>query len=191
MSDNDSPMSRRVKLVYLTKFMLYVAVLWMAWVFFAGLFGGDNSNEQSQYLADVAALAEDSVQRYEIGGRRVYIVSRGLSTVECLQRNAAFLYDVAPVRPPAEQNEKFIVIYAHEPELGCPLEFVAADELRESKYPLAVEVEWCGGFRDVCRGSLYDLAGRVFANQGGTRNLNIAHYRLAGDQVFISMNLVN
>ena len=163
----------------------------MAWVFISGMLGGDVSNEESEYAVDVGMIAKDAIQRYDFAGRQVYIVSNDEATADCLQRNAAFLYDAAPVRRADVQNKKFIVIYAHEPELGCPLEFVPSDTLTKSKYPLATEVDWCGGFRDVCRGSLYDLAGRVFANQGGILNLRNAHYRVTSDRLFISMKSVN
>lgn len=57
-------------------------------------------------------------------------------------------------------------------DMGCPLEWVSADDPRGPLQP------WPGGFRDTCRGSWYDAAGRVLSDQAAQRNLDIPPYRV-------------
>ncbi|HEY9148707.1 MAG TPA: ubiquinol-cytochrome C reductase, iron-sulfur subunit [Gammaproteobacteria bacterium] len=68
-------------------------------------------------------------------------------------------------------------------DMGCPLEWVAAGTRQGPIQP------WPGGFRDTCRGSWYDAAGRVLRGQEAGRNLDIPPYRmLAPDLLEVGIN---
>ena len=174
----------------MTKLFTYTGGLWLAWVLISVMFGDGLHGNQSQYALDVGNLSTGDVKIYQTGGRAVIVVHRSDTMLECLQSNTAFLYDASPHLPHDPGKAELIVIFAHEPELGCPVEFVPADGLYESKYPLPDGAVWCGGFRDGCRGSLFDLSGRVYRNQGGQRNLITAPYHMQGNSVFISIQSV-
>lgn len=59
-------------------------------------------------------------------------------------------------------------------DMGCPLAWVPPGNREAPEQP------WHGGFRDSCRGSWYDAAGRVFKAQQAGRNLDIPPYRYRG-----------
>jgi len=44
---------------------------------------------------------------------------------------------------------------------------------------------WRGGFKDSCRGSRYDPAGRVYSGQYASRNLIVPDYRIDGDTLIL------
>lgn len=64
-------------------------------------------------------------------------------------------------------------------DYGCPLEWLAPDSAPFAGIP------WPGGFVDSCRGSRYDLAGRVYARQYADRNLIVPDYKIVGDTVIL------
>jgi len=64
-------------------------------------------------------------------------------------------------------------------DFSCPVRLLkASDELFQG-------TSWPGGFVDECRGSRYDLAGRVFKNQFATKNLAIPEYTLKGSALLL------
>ena len=69
-------------------------------------------------------------------------------------------------------------------DLGCPLELVPADVN-------APVIPWSGGFRDRCRGSWYDLSGRVYKEQKASRNLEIPAYSIEGDILNLGNNSIS
>lgn len=71
-------------------------------------------------------------------------------------------------------NPRWFVAFANGTDLSCPI------KLLEPGGDFKGE-PWLGGFVDTCRGSRYDFAGRVFANQNATRNLKLPPYVLKPD----------
>ncbi len=71
-------------------------------------------------------------------------------------------------------DPRWFVAYANGTDLSCPIKLLEpGGDFKGAR--------WLGGFVDTCRGSRYDFAGRVFANQHATRNLKLPPYVLKPD----------
>jgi len=64
-------------------------------------------------------------------------------------------------------------------DYGCPVGYLAPEEA-----PFA-GAAWPGGFVDGCRGSRYDLAGRVYAGQYADRNLVVPPHSVGADGTLV------
>lgn len=72
----------------------------------------------------------------------------------------------------------YFVFVPAETERGCQVRYIPPD-----KQPKP-DIAWYGGFVDLCKGSLYDTAGRVYRAHRGERQQNLAvpEYVVIGDQ---------
>jgi len=85
--------------------------------------------------------------------------------------------------PARSRHPGYFLAYDRGTDMGCPLQWVEAGERNAPHQP------WPGGFRDTCRGSWYDAAGRVFKGQQAGRNLDIPpHALIAPDLLEIGGN---
>ena len=64
-------------------------------------------------------------------------------------------------------------------DYGCPVAYLPPEEAPFAGLP------WPGGFADSCRGSRYDLAGRVYDGQYADRNLVVPPHSIAGDTLLL------
>ncbi len=87
--------------------------------------------------------------------------------------------DSAQSRQPAwaknawrSRSPEWFVAIAVGTDLGCSIRFKATDGNQFKSY------EWSGGYIDQCRGSRYDLSGRVYAAQYAETNLIVPEYTL-------------
>ncbi len=73
----------------------------------------------------------------------------------------------------------WLIVVDQAGELGCAL------ELRLAGDPEAPRQPWPGGLREGCRGSWYDLAGRVYRGPHALRNLSVPDYRIEGGELVL------
>ena len=116
---------------------------------------------------------------WEMGN--LILVRRNEGTIASLQSESEALLD--PHSEHARQPENLsplirsirpdlFVAFDRGTDIGCPLKWVAPGNREAPLQP------WAGGFRDSCRGSWYDAAGRVLKGQQAGRNLDIPPYRI-------------
>lgn len=180
-----SDASRRLVLRVATKALGALALLATAYVLFSSALDRDGRPETERFTVDLAALAPGKVLQVDWNGRSVLVLRRTGAMIEALKAPASGLADPnsSESRQPAETQNRFrslrpeyLVILGHGTDLGCPVEW-AGPETAEAPKP------WHGGFRDRCRGSWYDLAGRVYADQPATRNLPVPEHHFSGATV--------
>ena len=119
---------------------------------------------------DLNPLAPGRILKAQWGRRPVLILHLSPAMRHALARPNPALRDPAPITPQA----RYRVFFDQGTDLNCPLHFVPADATAVPVHP------WYGGFRDRCRGSWYDLAGRVYAQQQAQRNLQAPPFSIDG-----------
>ena len=172
----------------LLKLLLAMALLAMLWVMFSfsaqeQMHDGENT---SGLQINVRDLPLERPRTLEWNRRPVLLLRLG----EQLQRQLAAVdeEDLSDPRShllqlPAQGElaaEQLLMVIGLGTDLGCTLEYLpATDVLFRGK-------NWHGGFKDVCRGSRYDLAGRVYRDQQAQKNLQQPHWQwLADDRLLI------
>lgn len=134
-------------------------------------------------LFQVEALSDNQALRIAWAGGNLILVKRSEATLAALQSATDKLQD--PLSYQASQPEglpahtrslqpALFLAFDRGTDMGCPITWVAAGNREAPQQP------WPGGFRDQCRGSWYDAAGRVFKAQQAGRNLDIPPYRYRG-----------
>ncbi|MGF1548353.1 MAG: hypothetical protein ACFCUG_13600 [Thiotrichales bacterium] len=175
--------SKRVRyLRAVLKLMSFAALAALLWVFGRyALFGG-TLRELPTLKVDLGALAVGELLTIDWEGRAVAVLHRSTRMLERLRDSADAVYDANsrlstqpdhsrnPVR--AERPE-YLVVLMTAPDLGCA---VAVERAAD---------QTIAGFRDSCRGSRYDLAGRVLANQSSKRNLIVPDYRIREHELWL------
>jgi len=131
-------------------------------------------------LYQLETIPENQALRIVWARGNLILVKRNEAALSSLQAGTDQLLD--PLSKHARQPERLPVqTRSLRPELflaidrgtdmGCPVEWIPAGNREAPVQP------WYGGFRDRCRGSWYDAAGRVFKGQQAGRNLDIPPYR--------------
>jgi ubiquinol-cytochrome c reductase iron-sulfur subunit len=171
----------------LLKLLIVVAAAAAIYVMWGSLFSSDGS-DGVEYQVDLSGLAAGRSEVVERGGRRYIIVHRDVAMVRALHNadEGALLKPRSPwdhqprgVDPVLRSfTPDYFVASDYGTDLNCPLKF-------DGLLPTADDQGWRGGFRDTCRGSKYDLAGRVLKGQQAQRNLEIPDYRIEGDTLYI------
>jgi len=80
------------------------------------------------------------------------------------------------------RREEWFVSIGVGTDFSCPI------VLLEPTAELFQGEVWSGGFADDCRGSRYDLAGRVYANQYADKNLIVPDYAIKEMKIVLGAN---
>ncbi|MBA4741641.1 MAG: ubiquinol-cytochrome c reductase iron-sulfur subunit [Azoarcus sp.] len=139
--------------------------------------------------ADVSQLAPGEMMTVEWRGKPVWILRRTPEMVASLESTDEKVSDPEsekPMQPPYAQNrhrsikEEFLVTVGICTHLGCsPTE----------KFKMGAEsdmgADWTGGFLCPCHGSLFDLAGRVYASMPAPDNLEVPPHMYLSDTTIL------
>lgn len=182
MKDSETQ-KKRVILSGLSKLMFSVLILGMLWIGFS--FVGTNEGLNRVVVSkvvDLASYQEGGVDIIEWEGRPVLVLRRSNEMIEVLRAgNDSMLRDPHSTdskQPKWAESEwrsrdpEWFVAIANGTDFGCPVAY-----LPESDETFSGEV-WRGGFKDTCRGSRYDLSGRVYQSQSAESNLEVPSYRI-------------
>jgi len=168
------------------KLMLLIAFLVCVYVIFSAFRSGDTVVVPKDTLqVDLSRVVSGQSLLVDWSGRPVLIVRRTQEQIQRLNSSALKLADVDSRRseqPAFAQNTvrsadpQWFVAIAMGTDFSCivSLETVPQD---------VSGVAELSGLRDSCRGSYYDLAGRVFSGQFAERNLTVPTYRLNGEEL--------
>ena len=183
-------MNRRLALTRATKLLALVGLLFAAYPFIATLLPDSTIDagrkQQWRRVIDLSPLQPGELLYVEDWpGGPVAVFRRSAHELAGLERLRPQLQD-----PDSERSEQpadlrgpqrsyladYFVFIPVETHRGCQLRALPAD-----KRPRP-DVLWYGGFSDVCNGSLYDTAGRLYRASGNVhqRNLRIPAYRPTG-----------
>ncbi|MFA7096342.1 MAG: hypothetical protein WC383_07615 [Gammaproteobacteria bacterium] len=170
---------RRVWLRVPVKLMALAGLAVVGLVLLSSLFSTEAERIEPLAL-DLRSLAPGEIRFDHWNRRRVLVLHRTPDMLRTVQ-NGDGLLDPESKRsrqPDAARNPhrslrpEYFVAIAHGTDLGCELEFVPQGDPHGG---------WPGGFRDRCRGSRYDFAGRVYEGQEAYRNLEIPPHRYLPD----------
>lgn len=168
MNTPDSP--RRLALRVGVKIMLLLMFAALGYVFVGALRGPAGEDSAIALRIDVAGLAAGAAKRLDWEERPIWVLHRSPEMLGEIARLGAELK--RPGVSGAGFDSEYLVVLGFGTELGCPLEFVPWQEVPVDGFR--------GGFRDQCKGSRYDFAGRVFRDASAPRNLDVFGYRLTG-----------
>jgi ubiquinol-cytochrome c reductase iron-sulfur subunit len=85
---------------------------------------------------------------------------------------------------------RYFVAIAQGTDLNCPIELFSGELVPRKSVSARSNagedpLTTLPGFRDQCRGSHYDIAGRVYSKQEAQRNLVVPPHRIEGAQLII------
>jgi ubiquinol-cytochrome c reductase iron-sulfur subunit len=178
---------KRLLLRATLKLMTAVGVIVLAAVMVSGMFGADDSGSRDtvQHVA-LGDLPPGELREVTWRGRPVLILHRDAAMLAALAgstglRDAEGSWSQQPEGISAQhrsRSEQYFVAFAQGTDLNCALELLPAGGQFRGQ-------PWGGGFKDVCRGSRYDFAGRVFDGQEAQRNLTVPPHRIDGDTLLL------
>lgn len=129
---------------------------------------------------DVSKLRPGQLMTVEWRGKPVWVIRRTDSMIEAMKSREGDLRDPASDELSQQPhyaknshrsiNPEFMVMIGICTHLGC------APTYRPELAPADLGPEWKGGFFCPCHGSIYDLAGRVFAGVPAPSNLVVPPY---------------
>jgi ubiquinol-cytochrome c reductase iron-sulfur subunit len=173
---------KRFLLRIAAKTMGAAGLLAVAVAFLSSLFSAEPHGAEP-VIAELHELTPGALLVTEWERRRVLVLHRTPAMLRALEARDDALADPLSRRsrqPEAARNAhrslrpEYFVAIAHGTDLGCELELLSPGDQRTGAGAP-------GGFRDRCRGSLYDLAGRVHKHQEAFRNLEIPPHRFLSD----------
>lgn len=171
---------RRTRLERLLRYFLLLFFIAFMWIALRFVFSGATTPPDLPTLRvpiDDLAVGQHKLIDWE--GRPVLILRRSDSMQAALRdTQVGLLHD--PVGEKSTQpavvmqgwrsrDPEWFVVIAVGTDLGCPVRLAESQEL-----PVGLPA----GLRDTCRGSFYDLAGRVLRGQHAEENLTIPSYRV-------------
>mgnify|MGYP002400543695 FL=1 len=141
---------------------------------------------------DIGGMAPGELKRVEWRGKPVWVVRRTPEMLASLKSVESKLADPASARtayptPDYAKNasraikDEYLVVVGICTHLGCS----PTDKFQPGAQP-SLPDDWPGGFLCPCHGSLFDLAGRVFANMPAPDNLEVPpHKYLSESKILI------
>ncbi len=190
MTKDSDTQKKRAFLGGLMKLMFSVLILAVLWVGFS--FVGSTDQADQPVMSKTVSLAifkEGVTDVIEWEGRPVLVLKRLPEMVTSLQNS-----DAAGLRDARSEDSKqpqwaksnfrsrtpeWFVAIASGSDFGCPVEYLPRTNENFAGKP------WQGGFKDTCRGSRYDLAGRVYVGQNAELNLEIPSYRVEKGMLYL------
>lgn len=168
---SDSP--RRLLLRVTVKLMALFAGLAVAAVLFSPLLDdpAQQSDSPTPLRIPLSPVDSPSLSRHPWAGGNL-ILLQVPATSPLNYPAATQLQNPEPSQPQRTRRTGLFLAYDRGTDMGCPMQWVAPGSAGTPLQP------WPGGFRDTCRGSWYDAAGRVLRGQEAKRNLAIPPYRL-------------
>jgi len=157
---NSKTQAKRLLLRLLLKLMAGSALLMLLWVLFAAAFQRPDLPRMATLWVDLREVSVGEVVFVQWRQHRVLILRRTAEMQSVLERGAE--------RERAGDYSVLLAVGA----LNCPLRYQAADGRFFLGQP------WLGGFVDLCDGSRYDVAGRVFKDQAAGEDVHVPAYRL-------------
>jgi ubiquinol-cytochrome c reductase iron-sulfur subunit len=180
----------RLLLKISVKVMISLGLLFLVYVFYGYLFGTETDKYPESMSFSLDDLLPGEVYSWDWGGHRLLVLRRDTQMKLALQQANPNLLDKDSshsrqpeiARNPARSlHPDYFIALDYGTDLGCPLELVTADIT-------APVSPWWGGFRDQCRGSWYDLAGRIYKEQKASRNLEIPPHSIKGGMLKLGNN---
>ncbi len=172
----------RLRLRVAAKLMLALGFLAVMYVVLSMVFSSDESTRVvPTQRVDISRLTPGQTHIVLWEGRPVIVYRRTAADIEALQNSTAALDDPQSKRsrqPDWAKNSlrsreaEWFVGIGVGTDFSCPVELLPVGGEQFKDKP------WLGGFVDSCRGSRYDLAGRVFESQFADRNLIVPQYRI-------------
>jgi len=144
---------------------------------------------------DISGLAPGDMKRVEWRGKPVWVLRRTPEMLEAVKKYDAKVADPASKRtafptPDYARNEhrsikpEYLVVVGICTHLGCS----PTDKFQPGPQP-SMPDDWAGGFLCPCHGSLFDLAGRVFANMPAPDNLEVPpHMYLSDTRILVGID---
>lgn len=141
---------------------------------------------------DIGGMAPGELRRVEWRGKPVWIVRRTQEMLDAVKKVDAKVADPESNRtayptPEYAKNEyrsikpEYLVVVGICTHLGCS----PTDKFTPGPQP-SMPDDWPGGFFCPCHGSLFDLAGRVYANMPAPDNLEVPpHVYLSDTRLLI------
>ncbi|MCK5639642.1 MAG: hypothetical protein KAJ19_02550 [Gammaproteobacteria bacterium] len=184
----------RLMLKISVKLMLTLGMVFLLIVFYNYLFSSQQTRQQQEILElPLENLIPGEMHTLDWNGRQVFVFRRDTSMIKALQQPNTGLFDAHSRhsrQPQATRNQTrsiqadYFIALDYGTDLSCPLTYIPA-EARTTVSP------WWGGFRDRCRGSWYDLAGRVYKGQQAKRNLEVPVYSIKGNVLNLGNHPIN
>lgn len=176
--------SRRLILRVSVKLMLLFMAITMLFVLLSSIERDDSENvgvSIPPLRLQLPDKPETNPRRIPWAGGNLIMIWRDATLLNSLTQHDSELLE--PLFQPAHQSTErshpghathpeIFIAFDRGTDMGCPLNWIPAGNHDAPLQP------WPGGFRDNCRGSWYDAAGRVFKGQEAQRNLDIPPYRL-------------
>ncbi|MEE9334349.1 MAG: ubiquinol-cytochrome C reductase, iron-sulfur subunit [Granulosicoccaceae bacterium] len=167
-----------------TKLMVAVGVLAFVGLLISSLSSSESvSTDLPSMLVDTSGIDHGQVEYTVWHGRPILIYRRTVDDRQVLRHVTRNLVDAEskhsiqpdfPNLPLRSLSPEWFVAFSSGTDMGCPIELHAA-----STEPSGELV--AGRFSDTCRGSSYDLAGRVYSDQPATKNLAVPPYSIKPD----------
>ena len=169
--------------------MLFFAFGASLYVLLAGIDNGsehDNRTSPSPIRIDLSQLPASNPQRITWSGGGLILIRRDKAQLESLTGREGRLEDPQSLRaqqpdalpsPARSLRPDIFLAYDRGTDMGCPLNWMPPGHRDAPLQP------WPGGFRDNCRGSWYDAAGRVLRDQEAKRNLDIPPHRYSAENL--------
>jgi ubiquinol-cytochrome c reductase iron-sulfur subunit len=144
---------------------------------------------------DISGLVPGEMKRVEWRGKPVWVLRRTPEMLEAVKKYDAKVADPASKRtafptPDYARNEyrsikpEYLVVVGICTHLGCS----PSDKFQPGPQP-SLPDDWAGGFLCPCHGSLFDLAGRVFANMPAPDNLEVPpHMYLSDTRILVGID---
>jgi ubiquinol-cytochrome c reductase iron-sulfur subunit len=159
---------------------------WLAWVY-SGYFSRSPNAEKLDAALDINVqnLAPGDYMIVKWDRRKLYVWHRTKAMLANLTGYENQLNDPDSehsIQPQAAKNAYrsinpyYLVVFAQTAKGGCEVDVVPAQAA--GNVPVS---PWYGGFRDECKGTYYDLAGRSYRYHGQQPNLEVPdHQVIAG-----------
>ncbi len=172
MESHDKRVIYRVTL----KLLSLIGIAILIYIFLASFFDGRTTKRSPVISVNLADLKPGEHIKRDWGGRKVIVLHRSAAMLAGIASMDESLYDPHSKysnQPVYARNAyraigpAYFIAVAMARDTGCEVEFMPGR---------AGEGGSQGGFVDPCRGSRYDLAGRVFKNQQTKLNLTIPEY---------------
>lgn len=171
------------------KLMLIVAFFTVLYVVLSVLLSTDKSTRvMPTQIVDIAGQRPGQSRIVLWDGRPVLIYRRTEADIAALQEPDLRLLDAdsSDSRQPSWANN---VYRSREPEwfvsIGVGTDFSCPVQDLPASTDQFMDMEWQGGFKDDCRGSRYDRAGRVYQGQYADENLIVPQYIRKADVLIL------
>lgn len=175
---------RRNTLRIIVRVMILMVFAWLAWVISGYMSQSIVPREHSRLDVDLTNLTPGDYMIVRSGPKKIIVWYRTDEMLKQLLNAQDYLQDPdsssskqpsAAANPYRSIDPRYLVVLASLQAPGCEVQALTGDHLHIPVTP------WFGGFKDTCRETYFDLAGRSYKSQQEQRNLDVPpHQILAG-----------